>query len=164
MESFVDRKELLSRLDFEYRRFRSNIAHLTPEQLQRPGAVGSWSIRDLIAHFIAHEQFALRELQHALRGERYQPDENETDVINARAVIERQGQSLDEVLRAWDESYRQIVAAVEALPDEAFDPSGSVVQLLEDTIDGALGNNTYQHYAEHLPSVMAWIQHQPKVI
>jgi len=160
MEQFVDRKELLKRLDHEYRRFRNSIAPLTPKHFETPGVVGTWSIKDLIAHFIAHEQFALHELQHALRGERYQPDENEADAINDRAVADYQQQSLDEVLHAWDISYHQIVVLVEALPDDAFQPMGSFVQVLEDTIDGALGNNTYLHYAEHLPSVEAWLRQQ----
>lgn len=69
MEEFVDRIELLRRLDREYRRFCNRIAPLTPEQMQTPGVVGLWSTKDLIAHLIAHEQFALRELEHALHGE-----------------------------------------------------------------------------------------------
>jgi uncharacterized protein (TIGR03083 family) len=158
MDQFVDRAELLRRLDREYRRFHSAIAPLTPAQLQAHGVVGAWSIKDVIAHFIVHEQFALHELQHALRGERYRPQEPETATINARAVAERRSQSLDDVLQAWDESYHQVVAAVRSLTDAAFDPTGPVVQLLEDTIDGALGNNTYDHYAEHLPTIEAWVR------
>jgi hypothetical protein len=57
-----------------------------------------WAIKDVIAHFIAHEQFALRELQHALRGERYILDERATATMNERAVAERQHQSVTEVL------------------------------------------------------------------
>jgi uncharacterized protein (TIGR03083 family) len=158
MDQLVDRAELLRRLDREYRRFHSAIARLTPAQLQTPGVVGTWSIKDVIAHFIVHEQFALHELQHALRGERYRPEEPEPATINDRAVAERRAQSLGDVLQAWDESYHQVVAAVRSLTDAAFDPTRSVVQLLEDTIDGALGNNTYDHYAEHLPAIEAWMQ------
>lgn len=156
MDEFVDRAELLRRLDHEYRRFHTAIARLTPAQLQTPGVVGAWSIKDVIAHFIVHEQFALHELEHALRGERYRPEEPETVIMNDRAVAGRRSQSLDDVLQAWNESYHQVVAAVRSLTDAAFDATGPIVQLLEDTIDGALGNNTYGHYAEHLPAIEAW--------
>lgn len=158
MDQFVDRTELLHRFDREYQRFHTTIATLTPELLETPGVVGTWSIKDVIAHFIAHEQFALRELQHALHGNRYIPDERETAAVNDRAVAERQHQSVAAVLQAWDESYHQVVAAVRALSDADFDPAGPLVQALTDTIDGALGNNTYDHYAEHLPAIAAWIQ------
>jgi len=158
MEQFVDRAELLRRLERERRRFQAAIAPCTPAQLETPGVVGAWSIKDVVAHLIAHEQFALRELEYALRGERYMPDERETDAMNERAVDERRRQSAAEVLRAWDASVRQVDAAIRALPDAAFDPAGAVVQLLEDTIDGAFGNNTYEHYAEHLPAVEVWLR------
>jgi uncharacterized protein (TIGR03083 family) len=157
MEQQVDRVELLRRLDHEYSRFQAAVSFLSEEQMEMPGVVGAWSIKDLIAHFIAHEQFALQELQYALRGEAFAVAPAEADAINERAVAERRQHSLDQVIREWEQSYRQVVAAVEALSDADFDPAGPVVQALGDTIDGALGNNTYDHYAEHLPSVEAWI-------
>lgn len=160
MDQFVDRAELLRRLDREYYRFHKTIEILTPEQLQSPGVVGTWSIKDVVAHFIAHEQFALRELQHALRDERYVQDGYETVPMNNRAVAERQHQSITEVFSAWATSYQQVVTAVRELSDTDFDPAGPVVQALDDSIDGALGNNTYDHYAEHLPEITAWIQRQ----
>jgi uncharacterized protein (TIGR03083 family) len=157
-EPFVDQAELLRRLDQEYRRFHATIARLTPDQLHTPGVVGSWSIIDVIAHFIAHEQFALRELAHARQGEVYDPAENDTDTVNGRAVAEHRHRSVDEVLQAWDASYRQVVAAVRALSAADFDPAGPVAQVLDDSIDGALGNNTYDHYVEHLPAIEAWVR------
>jgi ribosomal protein S18 acetylase RimI-like enzyme len=158
MDETVDRTELLRRLEREYRRFQGALAALAPEQLEAPGAIDAWSIKDLVAHLIAHEQFALREVRHALRGERFVPDTHDSRVVNARAVAERQHQPAAEVLQAWEASFEQVVAAIQALPDSAFDPDGAVVQLLEDTIDGAFGNNTYEHYAEHLPAVEAWLR------
>lgn len=159
-EEFVDRAELLRRLDREYRRFHEVIAPLSPDQLRAPGVVGAWSIAEVMAHFIAHEQFALRELGYALRGERYDSGEIDTDAMNAQAVAERRARTPAETLQAWDDSYRQVVAAVRALSDADFDPGGPVAQLLDDSIDGALANNSYDHYAEHLPEIEAWARQQ----
>lgn len=158
MEQFVDQAELLRRLDREYQRFHRVIAQLPPEQLELPGVVGTWSIKEVIAHFIAHEQFALRELQQALRGETYHPDEDDSGPVNERAVAMCRDQSVADVLRAWETSYHQVVAAVQMLSAAAFEPAGPVVQALGDSIDGALGNNTYDHYAEHVPAIEAWMQ------
>lgn len=47
-------------------------------------------------------------------------------------------------------SARQVVAAVAALAEADFDPAGPLAAALDDTIDGALANNTYAHWAEHL--------------
>ena len=66
-----EKQDLLERLHAGYKHFRLIIGDLTPLQLQTPGVVGHWSLKDLIAHFIAHEQFALRELVAARQGEHY---------------------------------------------------------------------------------------------
>ena len=75
-------------------------------------------------------------------------------------VAERQQPHLADLLQAWEASHQQVITAVRALSDADYDLNGPVAQVLEDTIDGALGNNTYDHYAEHLPEIEAWIRGQ----
>lgn len=158
MDQHVDRDELLVRLDQSYQKVMAVIAPLTPAQLETPGVVGDWSIKDLLAHFIAHEQFALAELAHARRGQPFEPEAHSSDAINARAVGARAHEPAASVLRDWQASYQQVVSAVRALADADFDPAGPLAQALGDTIDGALGNNSYEHYAEHLPAIETWLR------
>lgn len=158
MSQAVGQAELLQRLEQAYHQFQTLIGPLTPEQLQTPGVAGDWSVKDVIAHFIAHEQFALRELMHALRGSDGQTTEPDTATINERAVEQFQDHTVEAVLRAWDESFHQVVVAIQGLSTAEFDPAGPVAERLGGTIDGAFGNNTYEHYGEHTPAIMAWIQ------
>ena len=158
MEAFVSKDELLRRLNQEYMRFNNVLAQMSDAQLVEPNTIGAWSVKDLLAHFVAHEQRALEELRYALRGERLVIDHSAGDVFNAQAVSASLSQSLAEVQAAWDASFQQIVTAVAALTDADFDPEGVVVRALDDTIDGALGNNTYGHYAEHLSAVEAYLK------
>lgn len=157
MDRDIGKQELLQRLQSGYARFQQLIAHLTPAQLQAPGVIGRWSIKDLIAHFIAHEQFALSEIAAAQRGEKYHSPFQDSDEINAAVVEQYADTPAEEVFAAWETSFRGVVAAVQALADAEFAADGAVARLLEDTIDGALANNTYEHYAEHTPAVAAWI-------
>src|SRR5258708_17053084 len=160
MKVIVDQAEILRRLNHEYQRFRDILTVLSPEQIETPGVVGDWSIKDVIAHFIIHEQFALLELGHARRDERFTLDESGAATMNDFAVATGRAQSLSELLHLWDLSYIQMVEAVQSLSDSDFDPSGPVVQALDDTIDGALANNTYDHYAEHLDQIFTWLERQ----
>jgi hypothetical protein len=160
MSDYVNKMALLRRLDREYTRFCTAITSLTAADMERPGVVGEWSLKDVIAHFIAHEQFALHELSHALRGEIFATVEGDLAAINARAVAERRHQSPAEVLQDWNASHQAVIAAVEGLSEADFEPDSPLVAQLGDTIDGALGNNSYDHYREHLPAVEAWIQQQ----
>jgi uncharacterized protein (TIGR03083 family) len=152
----VTRAELLGRLERERAALVAELDRLTPEQFVEPGAIGAWSIKDLLAHLIAHEQQALQEVQSALRGEQLTIDHNAIDAFNDRAVTDSRSHSADEVRSAWEASFREVMATVGELPDAAFDPLGPVVAVLGDSIDGALGNNTYLHYAEHRQELDAW--------
>lgn len=149
----VGKAELLSRLIQGKAEIDAALAALSPEMMVASGALGGWSVKDLIAHFIAHEQRALGELRSALRGGPLPPDPG--DDLNRRAVEASRWHALEDVRADWERSFKQLVTAVELLSDSDFDPAGGVVYVLGDTIDGALANNSYEHYAEHLAEVQA---------
>src|SRR5215471_18606058 len=134
MDSDINKQELLQRLQGGYDRFQQLIVHLTPAQLQVAGVIGRWSIKDLIAHFITHEQFALSEIAAARQGKTYHNPFQDADEMNAAVVEQYTDAPIEQVLVAWETSFRQVVAAVEALTDAEFAVDGSVVRLLEDTI------------------------------
>ena len=157
MAEHVSKYELLQRLHKGCEQFRHLIAPLTHAELGTPGVLGAWSIKDIVAHFIAHEQFALGELAAARNGEAFEYPVEGTDAINAAATAQHSGTPAEQVLLRWEQSFRQVVALAEALAEADFAPDSAVVQRLGDTIDGALANNTYEHYAEHTPAVREWI-------
>jgi trans-aconitate methyltransferase len=117
-----------------------------------------WSVKDVIAHFIAHEQRALDELDHALRGEPYHFDFGCNDTFNEGAVLACRKLSYEDVVAAWENSVAGVMAVVKQLTDADFDPAGVVVQRLEDSIDGAMANNTYEHWQDHGAQIEAWLQ------
>jgi hypothetical protein len=156
VDQHVTKTELLDRLERERGALAAELDKLTPGQLVKPGVVGAWSIKDLLAHIIAHEQRALQEVQCALRGEQLAVDHNAIDAFNDQAVTSSEVRPVEEVRSAWEASSCEVIDAVAVLPDVAFDPSGPVVAVLGDSIDGALGNNTYLHYAEHRQEVESW--------
>jgi uncharacterized protein (TIGR03083 family) len=155
---FVDKAELLRRIQREQEAFLQVLEDVPDDALTTPNTIGQWSVKDLVAHFIAHEQRALRELQTAARGEKFNIPLDDNDAFNALAVESLQTHSLQDVLAAWVASTAQLQTAVEALSDDDFDPASPTCEALEDSIDGALGNNTYEHYAEHLPEVEKWLR------
>ena len=82
----IGKNELLSRI----RTSRDNVAMLLdaipPSLLLQPDAIGRWSVRDLLAHFVAHEQRALAEIAGAWRSERLEIDPNGASEFNAGAA------------------------------------------------------------------------------
>ena len=149
----VGKAELLRRLRQGKAEMDAALAALSPERMIEPRTLGDWSVKDLIAHFTAHEQRALAEIRAARRGGPLPPDPR--DALNERAVEASRWHALESVRADWERSFVEVVTAVELLSDADFDPAGSVVYVLGDTIDGALANNSYSHYAEHLDAVRA---------
>lgn len=145
----VYKDDLIQRLERSHVMFDALLARMTQDQLTGLPVVGHWIMRDVLAHFIAHEQHALHEIRLALSGQHVHPNYGDGDAFNEGAVSSRRGETLAKVREAWEVSRRQVVTLVENLADDDFHPSGPVVEALGDTIDGALGSNTYEHYAEH---------------
>ncbi len=159
MEHVCTQTEILDRLHGEYQRFQARLHCLTDEQMTRPHTIRAWSVKDLLAHLIAHEQRALQELRMALGGERLVIDHTAVDVFNDGAVIASRPYAIEEVRRAWKRSFEEVIAVVDGLPERSFDRSHPITVVLDDSIDGALANNTYDHYREHLADLELAIQH-----
>jgi uncharacterized protein (TIGR03083 family) len=157
-QEIVGKRELVDRIVRGRLEFLRAVVALPDDAWETPNVVGEWSVKDLLAHLIAHEQRALDELNTARRGEKYTFPSGDNDTFNARAVTQYKKRTSEQVRAAWLASTNRIIAAVQELSDADFEPESPVCALLEDTIDGALANNTYEHYAEHLPEVQEWLR------
>jgi hypothetical protein len=153
----IGKSELLLRIRTSRDAVASLLAAVPPEAFLRPGTIGRWSARDLLAHFVAHEQRARAEIAAARRGERLPSDPTATNEFNAGAVFAWAPLLPAEARAAWDRSYRSVVEIIEELADADFAPGSALERALGDTVDGALANNTYTHYAEHLPALEAFV-------
>jgi Mycothiol maleylpyruvate isomerase N-terminal domain len=152
----VGKRELLLRIRTARDTVASLLAAIPPAAFLLPDALGRWSARDLLAHFVAHEQRALAEIAAAQRGERLPVDQAGEDDFNAGAACAWATLQPAEARAAWDRSYCRLVATIEGLTEADFVPGSALEQALGDTVDGALANNTYTHYAEHLPALEAF--------
>jgi hypothetical protein len=157
MTEYVSKQELQQRLFREQARFLAVLTAVTPADAHAPYTVGAWSIQDVLAHIVAHEQQALTELRAALQGESLAIQHDRINVFNAGAVYAWRPLPWSSALAAWEHSFREVVEAVSTLTEEDFLPSSDVSRVLEDSIDGALANNTYRHYAEHLPGIREFV-------
>src|SRR5690348_12131236 len=120
MEEPLSKAELLNRLYTEHDRLEQAIGQLTEVQLTQPGIIGTWSVKDMLPHIMHWEQFALGELEPAMRGERpaasasSAPDGEESeDQINAQVVAQYRDVALSDVRAAFDRSFQRVVAVVE---------------------------------------------------
>ncbi len=156
-EAFVVKDELLRRLDERYEWFNALLALAAAFDTEAAGVTELWSVKDMVAHLIAHEQRSLEEIRAAQQGRTLEIRHEENDSFNAGAVYACRVLSFEGVCEAWRKSFRQVIWAVQALSESDFDPKGALVAALGDTIDGALANNTYEKYDFHGAQIAAWL-------
>lgn len=141
--------EALANLDAAFAEFRSAVDALTAEQRDERW-LGSWSIRELLAHISGWHEEMTPALERLARGERATAegvDYNDADAWNAR-FAEGAAAAYDDVRARLDASHRAFRAAAESVPEERFGEGKTVNRLVD-----ATGSH---HYREHLGQLRAW--------
>jgi uncharacterized protein (TIGR03083 family) len=143
---------LLKTLDAAWTALQESYAGLTDLQLEEPGVVGDWSVKDILAHVTIWEQEALRYLPLIMEGGT--PPRYKTyggiDAFNARMIEERRGLSLSEVRAQLEETHEQLVDFVANVP---MDHLSSATRARK-----RLRLDTYSHYPEHTTAILEWRQ------
>lgn len=131
------------RMRAEHARLEALLAGIPDEQFVRPGALGEWSVKDMLAHITFWEQRLIAYINGA-RESLIQPGEDEQagiDRINAGVLAANRDRPLAEVRAAFDASYQQTLALVETLGDD---------DLANEELSGLVAGDTFEHYREHI--------------
>jgi len=128
---------------------------LSEGELTRSGAVGRWSVRDVLAHILAWEEEAVTRLD-LLAAERPQDfaritNEEELESWNARAHERNAGLPLTEVMRRLTEVQGRILAGLDSLSDERLSTDEGPVP-----VHNWLPECTYAHEQEHCADILTW--------
>ncbi|WKZ42615.1 MAG: ClbS/DfsB family four-helix bundle protein [Anaerolineales bacterium] len=134
------------------------------------GVTGKWSIKDILAHILAYEQYIADRLNEILHGQEYTPcktqsaldaflDEHgypdfgspllDDESPNAWVVEKYKNVSLEDVVAQEVQAFSTIVSMLEKLPQKLID---------EHNLFDRVANNTYKHYREHLRDIRHWLK------
>jgi hypothetical protein len=143
------------------------LAQVTPEQMEIPGAVGAWSVKQLVAHLTWYEGAIVEGAESALSTgtfKRRRPEGISMDEMNARIASESQNRSVTEVLAEADSVFERLLTLIEAVPENLLnDPK--ILGLPEDMVPWmGVANNSYAHYREHEPDLRAWLERSPHAL
>jgi hypothetical protein len=134
------------------------IARLTVAQMNQPGAVGVWSVKDVLAHIAFWARYAASIAQAARHGETPQLDaEDSTESRNASVVAQYYLAPIGAVLASWNEAREELLEQIQGLSEaDLNDPdrfSWSEGRSLLDRIAG----NSYEHNREHIAQIRSWM-------
>ena len=134
------------------------------------GVSGAWSIKDILAHVWAYEQYIADRMEEILRGERYTPCKThnaldafldefgypdfgspllDDDGPNAWVYERYRNVPLEDIVAQEMQAFISIVSAFENMPEELI----SRHNLFERAAD-----NTIHHYSDHTRDIKRWLK------
>lgn len=165
MDEKMTKAKVLAELRSARREWDALIVEVVAQQgragLMSPGAAGTWSVRDLVAHLTSYDRWFVNAAEAQMRGEMPPMDGTEWMDWDERNAIHHNRTlylSLDEVMDQSSKTYARLIELVEQM-DEAFliepqQPPGVPQPFV---VWEQLRGNTYDHYRLHMQDVRSWL-------
>ncbi len=134
------------------------------------GVAGKWSIKDILAHILAYEQFLADRMHEILHDEPYTPCKTQTaldafldefgypdfgspllddDTPNEWVIEKYENVSLDDVVAQEIQAFASIMSAYKSMPEQA---------MMRHNLYNRIIKHTYEHYREHALEIKLWLK------
>ena len=139
-------REILAHVTTARVALTSAIYGLSEADLAANGAVGSWSVKDVMAHLGRWEEVCFDELQIHLRGEQSTKDYRDALPYNDEWEAELQGLTLQESIAKFETAHYRLFGLLSALEPEQWDGY----------VRAWVRGSTWHHFEEHAEQIRAW--------
>jgi hypothetical protein len=144
------KQDLLNEAALQFRAFHEAIHGLNEDHLTEPW-LGTWSIRDIIAHISGWHRELIPALERLALGQRPMPEGvsyDDVDAWNAKFAAASRDIEVTEVLLELDRSHERFMHAAAKVPDERYVPDKTAWKIVD--------LNSAHHYKEHGDEIRAW--------
>ncbi|MFN8492406.1 MAG: ClbS/DfsB family four-helix bundle protein [Caldilineaceae bacterium] len=155
--------QILTQMHNERQALLALLADVSPQEMQQPGVVDAWSIKDVLAHLTAWEQLFLGWYQAGVRGETPETPApgftwgwKSLDLLNQQIYEQHRQISLEEVAATFHASYAQLAATVETMTEAELHTPGVYAWTRKGSLAASLGANSYNHYRWAANLVKQW--------
>ncbi|MBH51634.1 MAG: hypothetical protein CL785_00560 [Chloroflexi bacterium] len=123
-------------------------------ELEKPGVVGSWNLRESLIHVAVWDYELMKAIQGYIKNQQKPEYSDMTsdriDALNAQQVEDYKHLSIAEVWDLLDNNHMVLVEFLTQLPDDVFMP---------ETFNGdAIRAETWEHYQEHKSDIDKFIE------
>ncbi len=139
-------QEILTHITASRVALTSAIYGLSEAELTREGAVGNWSVKDVMAHVGRWEVICFAELQKYLRGERSTEDYGDALAYNDRWEAELQTLSLQQAIELFETAHYRVFGLLSSLRPEQWNGY----------VRAWVSGSTWHHFEEHGEQIRAW--------
>jgi hypothetical protein len=155
----MDKNELLKALITTREEFRQAVEDLPDEALLEPGVVGSWSIKDIMAHIMLWESELVKllwEIQQGRKPTTIHFQNQDIEETNIRWQQENKDRPLDIVLEDFEGVRRQTMRRLEAITNNDLSDPRRFPWLKNKPLSKWIENDTFGHESEHIAQIKAW--------
>ncbi len=145
-----EKTTLLSEAETELKTFKRSFAGLD-EARMREVWLGTWSVRDIVAHISGWHREMIPALERLARGERPIPagvSYDDVDAWNAKFAAARKGAATADILKELDASHAAFMQAAAGVPEDRYVPGKTAHKIVD--------LNSRHHYHEHREQIEAW--------
>lgn len=134
------------------------------------GVAGKWSIKDILSHIWAYEQFLADRMQEILHDQQYTPCKTQTaldafldefgypdfgspllddDAPNEWVIEKYKKVALEDVVAQEIQAFSSIMSALEKMTEESISRHNIYNRIIK---------HTYEHYREHVHEIKRWLK------
>ena len=155
--------EILDALEDQREAFLEAIDGLSDEQLEQPGVVGGWSVKDIMFHLTLWEAELVKLLWQAAQG--LQPttvhfNKTPVDELNAAWNMQAHTRTLEQVIDDFAGVRKQTSRRLEAFKDKDLNDPQRYPWLKNHPLWVAIAEDSFKHEAEHTDQIRQWRETQ----
>ncbi len=177
MQGTASRQTAISQLNIEHEAVRDLIQTLTAEEMTRPDTIRyglysdqECSFKDLLAHLITYEAYALEAITFWQRGEAHPViaamlSDEESTRIHYAGIAMRSGRTLEQVLDEWERTQSALMTAITAITDAEWAALAPFSTDVPTDLSGILEiilvappRPLYRHLPVHIPDSAAYVR------
>ena len=152
----MDKATLLKSLIETRAAWEALLAQIDEEQMQKPGAAGKWSVKDVIAHVASGESEIVPVLRtHVLAGSVWNLSDDERNEIEYQQNKDR---PLNDIVNEERQAYTALLEVVQQLRDEDLNDPHCFKNMPQECRPWQLiAGDSFKHYEDHMPSLRDWL-------
>ncbi|MFW9851086.1 MAG: ClbS/DfsB family four-helix bundle protein [Candidatus Thorarchaeota archaeon] len=157
------KEKIIESIQTERRRLEKNLSLISDEETLKPGVIGEWSVKDIMAHLFDWEQRFLGWYTAGLRGEVPETPApglkwSQLHILNQRVFEEHQNRDLQDIRNEFQTSYDETLRTVKSIPEVDMFKTGRFEWTKRDTLAGFILANTASHYRWAKTRIRRWMK------
>ena len=163
MEEDMNKEKMIHEIQTERKRLEQTLEDITKQQMNTPGVIEDWTVKDLLAHITVWEQRMVAWLRQTVHGEvpEMLPSGltwDDLDQWNEETYQEHRHLDLGQVLADFESSYSEALIAVEEVSEEDLVEPDRFTWREGRPLWKMVAANTSWHYKEHEEGISAWLK------